>query len=234
MMAPISRVTANSYGLNDLKNGGFDPPPSTMAAQLINNISTVNKPSRPAEQDDLQKLMAEVSELENNSTKLGRPEIKVQHKHKLIYVFARAVLEKLSQDDPFMNVQQMVAQASDALDIFMTTIKENPNVLDYVLEPEENLRTRGREPLWIWLFPKLLVLLGRRECETLTEKIKDFFYVSFQAVAQSPRLWNLSSFFFFYLKECATSMYNPINALAPGSDRLSSSFGPSSETRGHL
>ena len=204
-MAPISRIAANGHRLDGQPNGEFEPPPSTMAAQLISSISTA-KPSRPAEQDDLQKLMSEVSALENNGTGQDNLEAKARHKHKLIYVFARAVLERLAQDDPFMNVQEVVGHAADALDIFMNTIKENPTVLGYVLAPGENLQTRRQEQLWIWLFPKVLTLLGRRGCDPLTEKIKDFFYVSFQAVARSPKLWNLSSFFFCYLKECATSM----------------------------
>lgn len=184
----------------------FDPPPSTMAAQLINNLSTTTKP-RQAEQDDLSILMKEVEDLENNAADLIEISSKIEHKHKLIYVFARAVLERLGKDDPFMNVPQLVSQASDALDIFMSTIKETPGVLDYTLQPAVALPGRGQEALWIWLFPQVLTLLGPPQYDSLIEKIKDFFYISFQAVSRSPRLWNLSSIFFCYLKDCATSRY---------------------------
>ncbi|KAF4624113.1 hypothetical protein G7Y89_g14062 [Cudoniella acicularis] len=182
-------------------SGGFDLPPSTMAAQLIHNIATTNEPSREPQQDDLKKLMTEVSELENNPEALANAQVKLGHKHKLIYVFARAVLERLTTDDPFMNVSQLVSQAADALDIFVAAIKETPAVLCHVMRPEESLQTRGREPLWMWLFPRILVLLGRRDCDALTEKTKDFFCVCFQVVSRSPKLWNLSSLFFSYLKE---------------------------------
>ncbi|TVY28597.1 Protein kinase [Lachnellula hyalina] len=195
-------------GYADEEMGGFEAPPSTMAAQLINNLSTTNKPSREPEQDDLKRLMTEVSELENSSTKLSNLDVKLEHKHKLIYVFARAVLERLSNDDPFINTAQLVSQASEALDIFTSTIRETPAVLTYILKPQETLQARGQEPLWMWLFPRVLTLLGRRECEDLTDKIKSFFSTSFQAVAQSPKLWYLSSLFFSYLKECASHMLN--------------------------
>jgi serine/threonine-protein kinase ATR len=181
-----------------------------MAAQLINNLSTTNgtnQPPRQVEQDDLQRLMTEVSGLENNANKTGDVAVKLEHNHNLIYVFARAVLERLSKDDPFMNVQQLVSQASDALDVFMASIKEVPGVLGYVLPSEVSLQSRCQEPLWLWLFPRVLTLLGRWQCETLTEKIKDFFYVSFQAVARSPKLWNLSSLFFNYLRDCVSSKW---------------------------
>jgi serine/threonine-protein kinase ATR len=206
-MALISHGMTDNHGTNGYEIGAFDPPPSTMAAQLINNLSTTSRPSRQVEQDDLQRLMTEVAELENNAAELSNIDVKLEHKHKLIYVFARAVLERLSNDDPFMNAQQLASQASEALDIFMSAIKELPGVLNFTLKPGESLQGRGVEPLWMWLFPRVLPLLGRRECETLTEKIKDFFYVSFQAVARSPKLWNLSSHFFSYFKECVTSTY---------------------------
>jgi serine/threonine-protein kinase ATR len=149
--------------------------------------------------------MTEVSDLENNVNKTDDVAVKLEHSHKLIYVFARAVLERLTKDDPFMNVQQLVSQASDALDVFMGAIKDIAGVLDYVLPVGVMLQGRGEEPLWLWLFPRVLTLLGRRQCEALTEKIKDFFYVSFQAVARSPKLWNLTSLFFNYLRDCVSS-----------------------------
>ncbi|TVY82181.1 Protein kinase rad3 [Lachnellula suecica] len=210
-MAPISRAVMNGNTNGD--SGGFEAPPSTMAAQLISTLSTTNKPSKEPEQDDLKRLMTEVSELENSSNELANINIKLQHKHKLIYVFARAVLERLSNDDPFMNTPQLVNQASEALDIFTAAIAETPAVLGYVLSPQETLQTRGQEPLWMWLFPRVLTLLGRRECDTLTKKFKSFFFASFQAVARSPQIWGLSSIFFSYLKECTSITLSHIQNL---------------------
>jgi serine/threonine-protein kinase ATR len=212
MMAPASRGPSFAHRLGSQGNGaapvnGFELPPSTMAAQLINNLSTPNKPLRQAEQEDLKKLMDEVSNQEASIAEFPNNEAKLEHKHKMIYVFARAVLERLAGDDPFLDVQNLVPQASDALEILVSTIKEMPDVLTYCVTPESQLLTRNQEPLWFWLFPRILALLGRRQCDALTEKIKGFFSVCFQVVAQSPTLWNLSSFFFCYFKECSTSTY---------------------------
>ena len=206
-MAHISRAVATN-GLSHPyppPHGEFEAPSSTMAAQLINDISAVNEPLRPAERDDLQRLMAEISKSENQIVEAQSPEAKVQHAHKLIYVFALTVLDRLASDDPFLNIPQMVSQASDALEVFIIAIKETPGIFDYVLQPDEILRSRGQEPVWIWLFPKVLVLLGRNGCESLTGKIGDFFFESYQAVAQAPRLWDLSFSFFVYLKDCVSS-----------------------------
>lgn len=191
--------------------GAFEAPPSTMAAQLISNLANPSngnptKPStsREPKQDELKRLMIEVSELENNAQELTDPDVKLEHKHKLIYVFARAVLERLHNDDPFINLPQLTSQASDALDIFISTILEVPSVLEYSLSPAISLQTRGPEPLWVWLFPRVLTIFGRRGCDALTEKIKEFFHTCFQVVSRSPKLWKLNFLFFSYLRDCAS------------------------------
>jgi serine/threonine-protein kinase ATR len=184
----------------------FEPPPSTIAAQLINNLSFTAPSRRVSTQDELKALMLEVSSTENSLVDFASPAARISHKHKLIYVFARSVLERLASDDPFLDIPMVVSQAFEALDVFIGIIKEVPDVLAFCLAEREHMKGRGREPLWIWLFPRILALLGRKGCEGLGEKIKDFFYVSFQAVSRSPKLWNLTSFFFRYLKGCATGM----------------------------
>lgn len=144
--------------------------------------------------------------MENSAIKPDDPAVLLVHKHKLIYVLARALLEKLGGEDPFLDVQQAVSQASEALDVFAATIKEFPEVLEYVLPAETTLQARGSAPLWVWLFPRVLTLLGQANCESLSGRIERLFSVSFQAVSQSPKLWNMSSMFFIYFKECVTSM----------------------------
>jgi serine/threonine-protein kinase ATR len=185
----------------------YDAPPSTMAVQLINNLATSNKPLREPELDDLKRLMAEISELESSPDLLADVKVKLEHKHKLIYVFTRAVLERLCSNDPFNNVSQLVSQSSEAFDIFISAIKEAPSVLEYTLSNGQLLQNRAQEPLWVWLFPRVLAILGRQGCECLTDKIREFFCVCFQIVSRSPKLWNLNSYFFMYLKECISGTY---------------------------
>jgi serine/threonine-protein kinase ATR len=207
MMAPVSWAPAALQGPSSHHTGAMtdsEVPPSTMAAQLINNLSSTSKPSRQGGSDDLKALL-ELSRMANEAEELSTLESKVEHNHMLIYVFARLVLEPLLSDDPFMDVQNIVSQAADALDAFISAVKETPAVLSCIPRPG-SLQSRSEEPLWLWLFPRLLALLGRKRCDSLTEKIKDLFFVSFQAVSRFPTLWNLASRFFCYLKECAASM----------------------------
>lgn len=142
--------------------------------------------------------------MENSIVKPQDPDLQLAHKHKLIYVLARALLEKLGGDDPFLDVQQAVSQASEALDVFTATITELPEVLEYILPSGITLQARGSAPLWVWLFPRVLTLLGQVNCDSLGERVQTFFSVAFESVSRSPKLWNLSSTFFVYLKECVS------------------------------
>jgi len=229
IMAPKSQ----GNGVPD-RETGFEPPPSTMAAVLIKKLSNTNKPSRQSDHDELKALMGEVSDVENNGAEFETDEAKVSHKQKLLYLLARTVLEKLSSDDPFMDTTKLVSQASDALDVFVAIIKEAPGVLAYSSSADTVLQGRGQEPLWLWLFPRILTLLGRRHCDNLTEKIKDFFYVSFQAVSRSPKLWNLTSLFFSYLKECAASLSLRPRLALPSINKFLSYFKSPSTTNYHI
>ncbi|KAI1003089.1 Protein kinase [Podosphaera aphanis] len=191
---------------NHSSHGAHDIPQSSMVALLINKVTTANRPSPQAEPDELQRLTTEVSDFENNATKIDDPSIHLKHKHKLIYVLSLAVLERFKKDDnPFVNYEELVDQASESLDLFCMNIDASPMVLSYVLAPGESFMGRGTEPLWIWLFPKILSLLGRRRCECLSKKITNLFHVSFKAVFRVPRLWHLSSQFFRYLMQCAST-----------------------------
>lgn len=151
--------------------------------------------------------MNEISELERSieaGFELESP-VKLAHKHKLIYVLICTVLEKLAKDDPFLALERALGHTSDALDVFISTVQDCPEVLGYVVPDGVRFSGRGSEPLWVWMFPKILTLLERSRCAILTEKIKEFFRVSFQAVSRSTKLWNLSSSFFGYLKESVSS-----------------------------
>lgn len=219
MMAPIMRNgNARLHGYANGDMTGFNPPPSTMAAQLINDLSTAgHQPSRQVDAGSLESLMSQVAnaetkaarQLEEDPESIEDPDHKLERKHKLIYVFSRALLERIVSDDPFVNLPLLVKQADEACDLFLMTLRESPEVLGYTLTADEIFPGRGQEPLWKWLFPRLLALLGRKGCEKLTKKIGSIFLVSYRGSARSPKLWGLSSSLYRYLKECVHSMYFP-------------------------
>lgn len=202
MMAPRS---TNVQKLKHTVQTTSDIPPSSTAFQLISKVTTANKSSTQAESYELQKLTTEVSDFENSVSKSDNPEIQFRHIHKLIYVLTRAVLERLQENDPFVNFEELLCQAGESLDLFCLNVDSYPTVLSYKLTRGECFQGRGSEPLWAWLFPRVLALLGHERCEALTEKIRKFFLVSFQSTCRLPNLWYIGFTYFDYLKECVST-----------------------------
>ncbi|SZF04158.1 unnamed protein product [Blumeria hordei] len=192
----VSQVYNASYGVQEV-------PQSSMAAQLIGKVTSAHRSSTQAKSDELQRLTTEVSDFENNAAKTDDPNVQICHRHKLIYVLTRAVIERLEQHDPLANTEELVCQAGESLDLFQINIVASPIILNYTLASHESFKDRGIEPLWMWLFPRVLSLLGRPQCESLAAKIKDLFRTSIYSVSGVPRLWNLGPLFFKYLRDCA-------------------------------
>ncbi|KAJ3580330.1 hypothetical protein NPX13_g241 [Xylaria arbuscula] len=165
------------------------PPPSTLAAQLVENISTSARSSRPDETAELQKLFAAIEKVKNDPDLLTSPQDRVEHNHMLIYVYARVVLEGLNWDEPFANRPQLRADAVRAVNFLKITVNETPDVLLFTANPGTFL-FRGPEPLWIWIFPKVLKLLGNSQCSDLGTPIEQFFGEVYLTAARSTRLWS--------------------------------------------
>ncbi|XMA19178.1 hypothetical protein WAI453_011969 [Rhynchosporium graminicola] len=218
-MAPIARNAASGrqpHGQNNGEMGTSIPPPSTMAAQLISNLSTKATNPSNKDPDGLKQIMLEVSlddaefdaKVKANPAYIEEMDVKLERNHKLIYAFARALLEKLASDDPFQDLKESAQQGKEALDVYVGTFREFPQLLAYIPPPDRPLIGRGTEPLCSWLIPRVLVLLGRKGCETLTENIKSLFKVFFQIVPQYPSLWIWESIMFDHLKRCVQATLN--------------------------
>lgn len=194
-MAPPS---ASMAGMNDAAaNGG--PPPSTLAAQLVGNISTTARSSRPDETSELKRLFEAIETVKNDPDCLKTPAERVEHNHMLIYVYARVVLEGLKWDDPFADRERLKEEALKAIQFLKVTIQETPSVLNYATDGKA-LLYRGQEPLWVWLFPKLLRMLGHPQCLALSDSLQLFFHFVLDLAGRSAGLWNTCGPMYGYLQ----------------------------------
>jgi serine/threonine-protein kinase ATR len=218
-MAPISRSVAMGSYQNAQMDGlaSFqDAPPSTLAANFANNLSTSRRPSKHNDQDDFQQLLLDVSKYEENPHGVVSIEERSEHCQELIYVVVLGVLEPLTKRNASVNEQDQLQKASEGLDVLIATIKEFPIVLDQVPGQRVQILSGSDAPLWMWLFPQILALVGSKRCETLKDKITDFFKVSFTEVSKILRLWALNSAFFSYLKHCANSKHPHVGVMNVG------------------
>jgi hypothetical protein len=129
----MSRSAAMGSYQNGQMNGltsFHDAPPSTLAANFANNLSTTRRPSRHDDQDDFQQLLLDVSKYEENPHEMLPIEERLDHCQELIYVVVIGVLEPLTKDRTSGNEQDQLQKASEGLDVLIATIKEFPVVLN--------------------------------------------------------------------------------------------------------
>ncbi|KUI73457.1 Protein kinase rad3 [Cytospora mali] len=190
------------------------PPPSTLAAQLAGNISTSTRSSRPDESNELKRFFEVIERVKNGPNALKTLEERVEHNHMLIYVYSRVVLEGLKWDDPFTDSEQLKADALKAVHFLKVTIPETPTVLHFTTNGTSFLH-RGSEPLWIWLFPKLLRMLGHPKCPALTSALESLFDFIFMTASKSAGLWNVCEPLYGYLQANFRSIMTHLNLHSP-------------------
>ncbi|TDZ36272.1 Protein kinase rad3 [Colletotrichum trifolii] len=122
-------------------------PPSTLAAQLVENISASTKSTRSEENAELRRLFSTIEKIKNEPELLRTLEQRTEHNHMLIYVYARVVLEGIKLDDPFPDRSHLRNEALKAINFLRITIEETPGVLLYC-EDGNRYVFRGQEPLW--------------------------------------------------------------------------------------
>lgn len=177
------------------------PPPSTLAAQLVENISTSAKSSRSDDSNELKALFATIQRVKDNPELLKSHAERVDHNHMLIYVYCRVALEGIKLDDPFVNKAHAHAEALKAINFLRFTIKETPNVLTVSSEGNA-LLYRGQEPLWIWLLPQLLRFLGHDLFEELDGSIEGFLQYVLLLVSRTDDLWSIIPSIVLYFRTC--------------------------------
>lgn len=199
-MAPTAHGGPGPQNPDAFANGApsHGPPPSTLAAQLVENISASTRSSRPDETAELKKLFSVIEKVKNQPELLNTPEQRVEHNHMLIYVYARVVLEGLRWDDIFADKAQLREEALRALSFLKITISETPEVL--LVSSPGTFIFRGREPLWLWVLPKVLKMLGHSQCLALTSTIEDLLQKIFLIICQAGSLWRLAPAFLQYIQ----------------------------------
>lgn len=192
----------------DLDSNPFDPPPSTLAAQLVNDLSSARNPSLQGSQSHLSILFLEIKKYESRSNRSTDPEDAefIWHNHRVVYVVTKVCLDPVGggDDDVFSNREKVLEDAQKALDVLLTPIKETPSILMKVSEADSLVRTGRGVPLWLWLWPRLLGLYGKKGCETLWEKIDEFFQATFEVMrGRQTEFWGVEAQMISYLRHCA-------------------------------
>lgn len=159
---------------------------STFAAQIVDNLSSGKFSSKNEDREKFRKLLQEILHTDDDGDEITEAvEKNVDVNHRLIYVVVRAGLESLLNEDPFIDRDELKKQAVESLSVVELTVRRSPEVLFSVLQrPETDLQITG--PLYLWLIPKLFIVLVRIEDDDVRQKILQVIQT---AIVSESKAW---------------------------------------------
>jgi serine/threonine-protein kinase ATR len=174
-MAPPPKTN----GLATVNGHANVPPPSTIAAQIVQNASNLHSRHDAAVKVSFGELVKEF--LQHPSTDEPDPQLVA-----LICVIAEAGLEGLFKDDPFAQDQQR-QQGIDSVSALKLIIRKKPHLL--LSAREVNEEGIPQPPLFLWLFPKLLGLMSHATLQPLHHHAQDLLTSCLEVLSRNPSFW---------------------------------------------
>jgi serine/threonine-protein kinase ATR len=166
-------------GLGTTNGNANNPPPSTIAAQIVQNASNLNTRHDAAAKVSFGELVKEF--LQHPSTDEPDPQLVA-----LICVIAEAGLEGLFKDDPFAQDQQR-QQGIDSISALKLIIQKKPHLLLSAKDSDEE--GSPQPPLFVWLCPKLLGLLSHATLQPLHHHAQHLLTSCLKVLSQNPSFW---------------------------------------------
>lgn len=177
---------------NGVHTNGEAPPPSTLAAQIVQNQTTTKASQQSGEKATFSGLLHEI--LHNPS---ATPETDIGVNVQLISVVVEAGLSVLTRDDPFTQLDVLLPQAADSLAVVEATIVRQSDVLFAHI-------SQDGPPLIIWLLARLLPLCSRPKCSELS--IAGLINSAISAASKS-KLWRSAAVIQELIRDCVNGTY---------------------------
>ena len=190
--------SGQAYATSDNHPTGRDPPSSSVAAQIVDNLTSSTRRRTPRNETALWELTSEILKSDQQKDNLsGTIEESIDVNHSLIYVIFRAGLETLNSSNPFDSQNHERTQGQQSLAVIDLTIRRCPDVLFYIPQVHD-VRSRPSGPLFLWLIPQLMNLLTddtNNEVRVLAEKIlRTAISTQCQPLASKFRLHSISKY----------------------------------------
>lgn len=155
------------------------PPPSTIAAQIVQNATHLNARQDAAAKVSFGELVKEF--LQHPNTDEPDPQLVA-----LICVIAEAGLDGLFKDDPFAEDQQR-QQGIDSISALKVIIQKKPHLL--ISAKDADGEGSPQPPLFVWLFPKLLGLMTHITLQPLHQHAQELLGSCLEVLSRAPLLW---------------------------------------------
>lgn len=135
---------------------GGNPPASTVAAQIVDNLTQGQYPARQPDKEEFQRLLQEILNPDDDGDETAEPiETNVDVNCRLIYVVVRAGLGSLSNQESFDENDDLHKQAIASLSVVELTVQRSPGVLFSIIHGSQQVG-----PLYLWLLPRLFIIFG--------------------------------------------------------------------------
>lgn len=193
----VSSVPAHL--LNGDNDDAYRPPPSTIAAQLVQHHADTAGKSRPSNDSaTFRQLLQEI--LGDKSP----PEKDAEVNHKLIHVVVEAGLDVLFQDNPFAQWDVLLSQAKESLAVVDATIARQPDILTFEESRAEEAQVQPN--MLAWLFPKIMSLACHPKGESLQEALSSLLRCLVISLSKTLDLWQYSQATLDMIKECVVEL----------------------------
>lgn len=174
-MAPI----AVTNGLRPLVANGTqmqtgELPASTLAAQLVDNLTRGTQQSKHQDREDFEQLLRIFETDSQEERYIDDPEAR-EESIKLIDVVIKAGLDVLARDNPFVDRATLVQQALRSLAVIELSIRRSSELLHTATGGDES-HTKPRGPYYLWFMPRIFAA-------SLYETDETFCFAVSQAIA---------------------------------------------------
>ncbi|KAI9782590.1 MAG: serine/threonine-protein kinase M1 [Geoglossum umbratile] len=200
-------------GARNNANNENEPPQSTIAAQIVQNLSTKNGDPQPADRGSFQQLLVEIlgaGSGQATESKVFEKDFNVNYR--LVCVVTKAGLDVLLSQDPFITPENLLVQASNSISVIHLTIQKTPQILFFSPAPGNEGPNIFQPPLFILLLPKIFSLIGHPTANALQEKLIGLLSLLFEVTARSSDVWRQSSELLEYFRACISAV---IRSLEP-------------------
>ena len=201
-MARGLHIGGSNHPVNGDTARNGDPPPSTLAAQLVQHFTDSKRRPKVQDQETFQQLLLEVLGIDANQPAPAEAlENDVDINSKLIYVIVKAGLDSLSHNSPFDKGSDSYQLVTNSLAAINITVKRCPSVLFATL-PDQESESNHSGQLFLWLLPKLLSILAKSERSDVHNGVADLIKSCVLGEAKSQLITVKSCPISAYIRGC--------------------------------
>lgn len=171
----ISTMARRVPPANDAQVNSDGPPPSTLAAQIVQNQT---RPAAPQQNGEAATFAQLLHEILNNPAAAQESDVRVNIQ--LVSVVTEAGLAPLALNNPFAQWDVIIPQANDSLAVIEKTVKRQPEILFTPVSED------GPQ-LALPLLARLVALCGKPQCDRLP--IARLLGCLLDALTASAELW---------------------------------------------